>query len=142
MRKTKKEKAEATARWRSNLSPEEYKAYSARKAKTMRDRRRTDLVVFMLKNAQRRAKKFGIDCTIKKIDIRIPTHCPVLGIPLRVSDTGRPCDNSPSLDRIDRSKGYVRGNMEVISHRANTLKRDASPAEIHQLWLHYCREYR
>jgi hypothetical protein len=42
--------------------------------------------------------------------------------------TGR--DSSPSLDRIDNSKGYVKGNVAVISFRANTLKNNATADEL------------
>lgn len=38
--------------------------------------------------------------------------------------------NWPSLDRWDSSKGYVPGNVFVISYRANTLKNSATYEEI------------
>lgn len=37
---------------------------------------------------------------------------------------------SPSLDRIDSSKGYVKGNVRVISARANMLKNNATVEEL------------
>jgi hypothetical protein len=39
-------------------------------------------------------------------------------------------DNSYSLDRIDSSKGYVKGNIWVISLRANRIKNDSTPQEL------------
>jgi hypothetical protein len=44
---------------------------------------------------------------------------------------------SPSLDRIDPSQGYIKGNVVVISHKANRLKNDAGLAELRALvaWL-------
>ena len=60
-------------------------------------------------------------------DIKIPSHCPILGIPL-VSVVGcgmgsiKARNNSPSIDRIDNTKGYVKGNVTIISMRANDLK--------------------
>ena len=39
-------------------------------------------------------------------------------------------NNSPSLDRIDNKKGYVKGNVAVISMRANHVKADGTTAEI------------
>jgi hypothetical protein len=43
---------------------------------------------------------------------------------------GRKTDNSPSLDKIDNEKGYVPGNLAIISSRANAIKSDASLEEI------------
>jgi hypothetical protein len=48
---------------------------------------------------------------------------------------GESIDNSPSLDRIDTSKGYVKGNVWVISWRANKLKSDATLAELESIVL-------
>ena len=39
-------------------------------------------------------------------------------------------DNSPSLDRIDSSKGYTPDNVWVISRRANIIKHDATLEEL------------
>lgn len=75
----------------------------------------------ILKSAKIRAKKEKWDFNLDITDIVIPDICPVLGIPLRRDN---PCllDNSPTLDRIDSSKGYVKGNVCVISNRANRMK--------------------
>jgi hypothetical protein len=85
----------------------------------------------MLNRARARAKKHGLDFNLTEEDIKIPTHCPLLGIELYIAE-GRKAvkDNSASLDRIDSSKGYVKGNIWVISHRANTIKSDATIEEI------------
>ena len=75
---------------------------------------------------------FDIDAS----DIIIPSHCPVLGIPIQ-KNPERLGESSPTLDKIVPSKGYVKGNVAVISARANRLKSDASLAEIEALvaWL-------
>jgi len=89
----------------------------------------------MIYAARNRALMAGLDCTITKDDIVIPEICPVLGIPLfaRVG-AGRSnrdqVENSPSLDRIDNSKGYVPGNIAVISMRANMIKNNATLDEL------------
>jgi hypothetical protein len=89
----------------------------------------------MVYAARNRARIGGLKCTITKDDIEIPETCPVLGIPLfaRVG-AGRSnrdqVENSPSLDRIDNSKGYVPSNIAVISMRANMIKNNATLAEL------------
>ncbi len=78
------------------------------------------------------AKKRGIEFTIEEKDVIIPMLCPVLGIPI-IHNTGNGegrSDNSPSLDRIHNDRGYIPGNVVVISWRANMLKKDASIAEL------------
>lgn len=86
--------------------------------------------------AKHRAKKRGVEFSITPADIRIPETCPVFGFPLvlGVGISGKPGGNfnSPSLDRIDPSVGYVPGNVRVISHLANSMKRDATPAQLRQ----------
>jgi hypothetical protein len=76
---------------------------------------------YLLETARKRAKQKGIDFNITIEDIVIPDVCPVLGIRLH-KDNDETLDTSPSLDRIDSSKGYIKGNICVISHRANTIK--------------------
>jgi hypothetical protein len=80
------------------------------------------------RKAKARAKAKGILFTISPEDIVIPSRCPVFGIDLRFG--GRQgIDHSPSLDRIVPANGYVRGNVAVISNRANAIKRDGTAEE-------------
>lgn len=79
----------------------------------------------MLQSAKERAKKKGLEFNIDFYDIVIPEFCPILGIKLQ-NGTGKPQASSPSLDRIDQSRGYIKGNIQVISYKANTMKNDAS----------------
>lgn len=85
--------------------------------------------------ARARARRKDIPFDIEQRDVVTPAVCPVLGIPIACGDVGRgyPTDNSPSLDRIDPSRGYVRGNIVVMSMRANRIKNDATLAELRAL---------
>ena len=68
----------------------------------------------------------------------MPDCCPVLGIKLeRNRDKCGPGPGSPTLDRIVPSLGYVPGNVVVISHKANSIKSNATAAEIRAVadWL-------
>lgn len=83
----------------------------------------------MLKRSKSRALQKGYEHTIDLTDITIPTHCPLLGIELEIGVGG--CKfNSPSLDRIDPNLGYIKGNVWVISNKANSIKNNATPEEL------------
>lgn len=84
----------------------------------------------MWNSARTRAKKKELEFSINLSDVVIPSTCEVLGIELEESSTGRPQPNSPSLDRIDNSRGYSKDNIRVISYRANWLKNNATLEEL------------
>jgi hypothetical protein len=95
----------------------------------------------LLYNARNRAKDRGLECNLIVEDIEIPEICPVLGIPIFASiGKGRVSMkdnwNAPTLDRIDPAGGYTRGNVKVISARANFLKNDASLDELEAIYLY------
>ncbi len=87
----------------------------------------------MLYAARLRAKKRGWDCNIDVSDIVIPATCPVLGIPIERGQS-RLSKTSPTLDRVDTTKGYVKGNVRVISNKANMCKSDMTPEQIRSLY--------
>lgn len=93
--------------------------------------RKTRPDIGMLTAARLRAKAAGVPCTITTSDIVIPTHCPILGIELKRNEGASvPWAASPSLDRVVPKLGYIPGNIQVISHRANTIKNDATIEEL------------
>lgn len=93
----------------------------------------------MLSSARRRAAQQGLPCDLESVDdIKYVTHCPVLGIELRPGFDHND-DASPSLDRIVPTKGYVKGNVIVISLRANRLKSNATLDELQRLAKFYRR---
>lgn len=75
----------------------------------------------MLINARLRAARKNVPFDLEIDDIVIPERCPMLGIGLFVSG-GKATDNSPALDRNKPELGYVKGNVTVLSHRANQIK--------------------
>jgi hypothetical protein len=90
---------------------------------------RTNPVNYMLQNARQRAKKLGLPFDLTRDDIVIPAKCPVLGYELKISD-GKQSPNSPSIDRIIPSYGYVKGNIRIISCRANDIRGNATLDEL------------
>jgi hypothetical protein len=97
---------------------------------SVRDRRKhaADPRPRLLRSAAYRAKKKGLEFNLKLEDIVLPGVCPVLRLRFTVEGGRQP--TSYSLDRIDNSLGYVRGNVAVISFRANAIKGDATPEEL------------
>lgn len=90
----------------------------------------------LLLSAKHRAKRKNIDFDLELCDITVPDLCPVLGIELFVG-TNKITNNSPTIDRIDNSKGYIRGNVVVVSNKANRLKNNATIDEIEKLYNFY-----
>ena len=86
----------------------------------------------MYARAKSRAKKNNLPFNIELDDIVIPERCPLLGIKIESTEV-RNSPNNPSLDKIIPEKGYIKGNVWVISNRANTLKNDATIQELKTL---------
>lgn len=85
----------------------------------------------MHQRAKQRARQKGLEFNISVEDIIIPDRCPVLGIEINMnSGKSGAYRNSPSLDRIDNSKGYVKGNIQVLSQLANAMKAHATEEEL------------
>lgn len=133
--------------WRSSF-PDKVKAAKKRYAdknqyrwKEINKRRndRKDVRFSLLSHAKKRAQEYGIPFAISREDITIPDYCPVLGIKI-VQKGGKTSDNSPSIDRIIPALGYVKGNVMVISWRANAIKRNGT-AEEHEKIAQYIRNF-
>jgi hypothetical protein len=78
--------------------------------------------------ARVRARKRGIEFTIQREDLVMPNLCPVFRVPM-VPRT----KHAPSIDRKDNTKGYVPGNVFIISKRANSIKREATKEDLEAL---------
>lgn len=96
----------------------------------------------LVRAAKARAKKKGIPFDITIEDFILPEKCPLLEIPLTVG-YGNSQENSYSLDKIIPDLGYVKGNVWVISNKANMIKNNASLKELKLLvknlethWIH------
>jgi len=77
-------------------------------------------------NAKTRNYEFNLDVE----DIIIPDKCPYLNIELITHFDGKERDEYFSIDRIDSTKGYVKGNVQVISKLANTMKNNANEEQL------------
>ena len=75
----------------------------------------------------------GREFSIELEDIVIPDKCPVLGHSFVYGD----CDWTYSIDRVDNDKGYVKGNVEIVSNKANRIKNSATEEELKAVLAFY-----
>jgi hypothetical protein len=120
-RKANPERAkENSRRWR-----EEYVAREGITPRTAyrKSRFKNKTQAALLVAARKRAKLKGFEFNLELSDIVIPERCPVFGTPFSYDKVvGRTNPDTPSIDRIRNSEGYIKGNICVISHRANIMK--------------------
>lgn len=136
-RKTNKDRANELARNYRNKNKEKVNTSNKNwrdknKEKLAQQRKLTRLKnpeYFLYKSAKERAKRKNIPFSISVEDIIIPKVCPYLGIDLHISNKNM-TDFSPTLDRVNPALGYVRGNVVVVSWRANRIKSDGTAAEL------------
>jgi hypothetical protein len=85
--------------------------------------------------AKNNAKEKSLEFNLEVEDITIPTLCPYLGVELLTESNQSRNPNYFSIDRVDSTKGYVKGNIQIISLLANTMKNNAT---INQL-INFCK---
>ena len=76
------------------------------------------------------AKNRNLEFNLEIDDIVIPEICPYLNIPIKFNFYDKLKDDSISVDRIDNTKGYVKGNIQLISNKANRCKSNLSINEL------------
>jgi hypothetical protein len=80
-----------------------------------------------LKNYSAKRKNLPFNLTIE--DTVLPEVCPVFKTPFVFGDV----NYRPEFDRRIPSLGYVKGNVRIISGRANRLKNDATIEELQNI---------
>jgi hypothetical protein len=90
-----------------------------------------------LNNLRTRCKKAGLPFNLTIEDFNFPKVCPALGIPLeKTFNKDSRCvsnENTPSLDRIVPELGYVKGNIVIVSKKANTMKSNGNWQDLQKL---------
>lgn len=123
--KISQERLQELIDWKDK-DPEGYKEYNR---EYQREYRKKNPKKAWLNQVKHRAKRNGIEFTIDDLGtVFVPAKCPLLEIPLEFGGDNK--DNSPSLDRIDSSKGYTPENTWVISYKANRIKNNATTQEL------------
>lgn len=97
----------------------------------------------LLYQSRARARNKNLEHNLELQDILdiwpVDNKCPVYGFELVWNDF-RFRRTSPSIDRIDSTKGYIKDNVQIISFRANELKRDATLEEL-EILVNYLKEF-
>jgi len=96
---------------------------------------------YMIRNVKYSSKRRNLDFDLHYEDIKLPEYCPLLNIKLnynnnknhKILNLGNDYDklnfndiSRATIDRIDNSKGYIKGNIIVLSRLANAMKNEAN----------------
>lgn len=89
-----------------------------------------NILRLLVNRAKHRAFEKGLAFDITEEDVELPERCPVLKIPITVVRGQGRRQDGPSLDRIDPTNGYIKGNVWIISDLANRMKQDATVTQL------------
>jgi hypothetical protein len=130
-------KQKARKEKKKNWSEDQLKAYKAqRKASRRNNKLNINPERWIWQSAKRRSTKKGLEFNLDVSDIIIPETCPIYDIKLEFSITGNTKHNSPSIDRVDNNKGYIKGNVRIISYIANSRKGNITLEQAKNLYLY------
>lgn len=96
-----------------------------RAMEVQKKKRHLDTRYRLLCAARARARQLKIPFDLTLEDIFVPDKCPVFGTTFAMNTK-----YAASIDRVDPTKGYIKGNVQVLSWKANTMKNDASKEEL------------
>ena len=111
--------------------------YKDRERKRAAESRQNNPFKFTAQKAHQRArtKKLQYNLDAKYLESLWTGHCPIFGVQLYIGSkkSSVPELNVAALDRLDNTKGYIKGNVHFLSARANNIKRDATLKEMEQI---------
>lgn len=99
--------------------------YRENKNKRTRARYLENLEKMMLKRTKYKCEIEDIPFNLELSDIIIPEYCPILEVKM-IPYTY----TAASIDRIVPELGYTKGNIWIISRKANVMKNDANLKEL------------
>lgn len=105
-----------------------------RKAYVLKWRKKQPAWIDLLKYAADRAEVRGIafDLTREWAEARWTGHCEMTGIPFQSQlGKGKHGPLSPSIDKIDQSKGYTQSNCRFILMAVNSFRGSGSDAQMY-----------
>lgn len=90
---------------------------------------RLDVAKKLIRQARQRSKRKNIPFNLTESDLIIPNQCPFLETPFILGKKFN-YQYTYSLDRIDNNKGYIKGNVQILTMKANNMKNSASLNEL------------
>ena len=124
------------------MSSKEYFAqYYKDNSQKYKNNYRLNLQANKVTDAKRRAKAKNVpfNLTTQYIKDIWPKDniCPALGIPFTFGGHVTKNYSSAALDRIIPSKGYVKGNVQIVSGLANSIMTNATPDQVIQVGQYF-----
>lgn len=107
------------------------------------DKNKTDIEwrkKHLFKSLKNRAKANGIPFNLEYEDIQWPEKCPVFDVVLQYDTIDKAQNDSASFDKVIPELGYIKGNVRIISHRANWLKQDSTIQQLEKI-IRYMKEH-
>jgi hypothetical protein len=123
-------RVEHSRKFRDKYRANNIKHYQSKGKFREKNRRIANRELFLFNSAKARALKQNVPFDITVEDIVIPKFCPLLEIEFNLTEMTKGNINAPSLDKIIPELGYVKGNIKVISLKANFMKSNASIKEL------------
>tara|TARA_R110002051_G_scaffold215376_1_gene279879 strand:- start:8592 stop:9008 length:417 start_codon:yes stop_codon:yes gene_type:complete len=99
-----------------------------------------DYKLKMLSKSKDKARRRNVFFDLTLDDINVGKKCPILGTTFKVGKEN--WGDSPSLERIDKNRGYEPDNVIVVCMMANLIKNQATPYQIKQVGDFYEQLYR
>lgn len=121
---------EKTRRWRA-ANPGKCQSTRRRNEQSRAERYKQDPAGYLWRTAKYRANQLGVQFDIDQSDVIVPAKCPITGAPIDVLTSN--AATGASIDRVNNSLGYVKGNVRVISRKANRMKGDSTIEDLMKL---------
>ena len=112
--------------------------YHEKEKEQRKQSHKRNIIHNMYKRAKDRAKKYNYEFNLEEEDIIIPELCPLLEVPFVLGEKGDYA-YTPTIDRIDNSKGYTKDNISIITMKANSMKNSASFEELQKFCTNILR---
>lgn len=119
---------------RKKQCQKEYRAtewYKENHRRWEKDYRRRFPEKSLYRSCRKRARREGISFNIEESDIVIPDICPILNTPIVHGSKDK--NEWPSVDKVNPLKGYTKGNVCVISYRANRMKSNMNIEDVRRM---------